>query len=456
MELIGRATELAKELRVELPADLSEQDLRAAVDELAAAVAHRSANGSADSVADPEPELAPEPDFEGESGQSAAAEPKGSPVPFEIVTLDEFCKVDEPGASALVGDEDEVVIPEDGDIMFYGDGGAGKTTLAVDLACHLAAGDDWLGLPVARSARVLLVENEGPRPLFRRKLRRKRDHWAGSPIGDRVVVHLTPWGHVSFADPECRDSFAAAIRDHEIDVAIVGPVTRSGMNEAGTLQEVRDFMALVAAVRELSGRRVAFVLIHHENKGGQVSGAWEGAGDTLFHVQGQGHGRTRLHVQKARWSSVHHATTLHLVWSEGDGFTLEERPELDDQAISERILAVVGTNPGIGWTKVEREVRGISNERKRAVRDGLFAAGMIVNVISRDGVELALDHCPERLPARLHLVDDPAITHLRPGSGAGPAQTALPWTAGVDPRLRRAPAPIEAHGVGAPGTEVGS
>lgn len=253
-------------------------------------------------------------------------EPAGSPGlqaitagELELVTLDAFCAVDEPGAAALVGDEDGAVIPEGGDVMFYGDGGAGKTTLAVDLGCHLAAGDDWLGLPVARSTRVLLVENEGPRPLFRKKLRRKRDHWAGSPIGDRIVVLETPWGHVSFADPECRDKFAAAIRDHEIDVAIVGPVTRSGMNEAGTLQEVRDFMALVAAVRELSGRPVAFVLIHHENKGGQVSGAWEGAGDTLFHVQGQGHGRTRLHVQKARWSSAHHATTLQ----EGPISTLE-------------------------------------------------------------------------------------------------------------------------------------
>ena len=32
--------------------------------------------------------------------------------------------------------------------MFYGDGGAGKTTLAIDLAFHLAAGEDWLGIPV--------------------------------------------------------------------------------------------------------------------------------------------------------------------------------------------------------------------------------------------------------------------------------------------------------------------
>lgn len=84
------------------------------------------------------------------------------------------------------------------------------------------------------------------------------------------------------------------------------------MEAAGTLQEVRDFLALVNDVRARAGRRFANVLIHHENRGGKVSGAWEGAGDTLLHVQQQSHGRLRLYVQKARWSSEQHATSLQL------------------------------------------------------------------------------------------------------------------------------------------------
>jgi RecA-family ATPase len=35
--------------------------------------------------------------------------------------------------------------------MVDGDGGVGKTTLTIDLSCHLAAGDDWLGLAVPAS-----------------------------------------------------------------------------------------------------------------------------------------------------------------------------------------------------------------------------------------------------------------------------------------------------------------
>jgi hypothetical protein len=356
-----------------------------------------------------------------------------------------------------VGTEDAALIPEDGDIMFYGDGGAGKTTLAIDLACHLAAGDSWLALPVAQQSNVLLIENEGARPLFRAKLRRKSEAWTGSPLGGRIRVFEQPWAWFTFADGAKRETLAAKLRELEIDVLVVGPVTRSGMDQAGTLQDVRDFMVLVGELRRLSGRRLTVALIHHENKGGQVSGAWEGAGDTLFHVQGQGHGRTRLVVQKARWSSTHHATSLHLVWTEGEGFAVDERDELDDETLAEQILAVIGENPGTGWAKVEDATPGVNRQRRRDVRDGLFVAGRIVNVRRKKGEpDRGLDHVEEATPARLYLADDPTISHLRPESGADGAQLENPAPArgAGDPKLhlRPAPRPIGAQGVGAAGS----
>jgi AAA domain len=89
-----------------------------------------------------------------------------SVLELRVVTLDEFVDVEEQGAEALLGDGEGALIPAGGDVMFYGDGGAGKTTLAIDLACHLAAGDAWLGVPVARPVNILLIKNEGPRPHF--------------------------------------------------------------------------------------------------------------------------------------------------------------------------------------------------------------------------------------------------------------------------------------------------
>ena len=77
-------------------------------------------------------------------------------------------------------------------------------------------------------------------------------------------------------------------------------------------------------MRAQSGRALTVILIHHENKGGTVSGAWEGAGDTLLHVEARGNGYTSVHIQKARWSSTHHNTTLDLAWTDGEGFRLKE------------------------------------------------------------------------------------------------------------------------------------
>lgn len=391
----------------------------------------------------PEPAKAEVVNAVDDSGSDVAV-----PLELHAVTLDDFVAVDEPGAGALVGDAEGALIPENGDVMFYGDGGAGKTTLCVDLACHLAAGDDWLGVSVPRPARVLLIENEGPRPLFRKKLRRKRDGWTGSPLDDRIVVLEAPWGQLSFADPACRDALAAIVHKLEIDVIIVGPLTRSGMNEAGTLQEVRDFMTLVGQVREQSGRRVAVALVHHENKGGQVSGAWEGAGDTLFHVQGQGHGRIRLHIQKARWSSAHHATTLQLVWADDEGFALEDKPELDDQTLAEQIRAAIDQDPGTTWTKIGEATPGVNRQRRMAVRDGLLAAGQIVNVVKdEDGAEIALAYCPERRASRFHLAGDPTIRHLLPARGAGGEQIA-PARGAEGGNLHLLPAPRPIGGAG--------
>ena len=89
------------------------------------------------------------------------------------------------------------LIPEGGDVMVYGDGGAGKTTLCLDLACHLAAGDDWLGIPVAAavaccssrtrpSAAVPRASSAQARRLGRLAARRPRPHRRGA-VGD---VHL--------------------------------------------------------------------------------------------------------------------------------------------------------------------------------------------------------------------------------------------------------------------------
>jgi hypothetical protein len=250
----------------------------------------------------------------------------GGPAPKDaamIVPLEEFVAVEEPGAEPLLGDADGALIPEGADVMIYGDGGAGKTVLQFDLGFHLATGQQWLGIPVARESRLLLIENEGPRPLLRQKLRRKLKAWTGPPLEGRISVFEHPWTRFTFAEATWRELLADRIAELEVDVLFAGPLTRLGMDAAGTLQEVVEFMRLVGDLRERCGRLLTVILVHHENKSGAVSGAWEGAGDTLLHVEAAGNGHTLVHVQKARWASTFHHTTLKLAWTEGEGFELE-------------------------------------------------------------------------------------------------------------------------------------
>jgi hypothetical protein len=295
---------------------------------------------------------------------------------MHVVTLEEFADVDEPGAAALLGEgEDAALIPEGGDVMSYGDGGAGKTTLAVDLACHLAAGEPWLGIAVNRAANVLLIENEGPRPMFRRKLRRKLKAWTGAALAGRVRVFERPWREFSFASDHWRAELARVVAEHEIDLVIAGPLTRIGMDGPGTLQEVAAFMDLVWSVREPLDRPLAVLLIHHENKGGAVSGAWEGSGDTLLHVEAAGNGHTVVFVQKARWDKERHQTTMKLAWADGEGYELE-----GDRDLLAEVEAFLAGHP---W----RTVKQISASRD-AAEPGIGA--------NRDAVRDLLDANPER------------------------------------------------------------
>jgi ABC-type molybdenum transport system ATPase subunit/photorepair protein PhrA len=76
----------------------------------------------------------------GRSGDGTDPKPSGEAdlPPLHTITLQQFAAVKEEGGKPLLGDRDQVLIPEDGDVMIYGDGGAGKTTLAIDLAIHWA------------------------------------------------------------------------------------------------------------------------------------------------------------------------------------------------------------------------------------------------------------------------------------------------------------------------------
>ena len=300
------------------------------------------------------------------------------PPPLHAVPAEEFAAVDEASAEPLLGDTETTVLAAGGLLVAYGDGGAGKTTLILDQAVHLAAGHDWLGLPVPRPCRVLWIEDEGPRGKFREKLRAKLAAWDGPSIEGRLIVLEEPWALFTFAEEPHRRGLLELVRDHEIDVLIAGPVQRLGVEGGGTTAEVQAFLRLLDELRAELDRPLAYSLIHHENKAGDVSGAWEGNCDTLMHVQARGNGHTAVRWGKVRWGSSLHGKSWKLLWRSGEAFELDETPETTDEEIADQIVHAVRESPGASWNKIEGPLSAKA-VRKRTIRDQLLADGLLVN-----------------------------------------------------------------------------
>jgi len=247
---------------------------------------------------------------------------------------------------------------------------------------------------------------------MRQKLAAKLAAWQGPPVDGWLAVVESPWAALSLANPKHRALLAQAIVDNDAEIVYAGPVAALGLEGGGTPAEVRAFVAHLEDIRARVGRPVAFVLIAHTNKGGQVAGAWEGATDTLAHAQAQGHGKLRLHWAKVRWAPTLHGTTWHLLWREGETYALEDKPEITADEVADSILAAIARNPGCSGRTIEKEAVG-STERKREVRDQLLEDGAIVNV-------------PKGRTMRLYLADDPELEQVRLMSGAPEAHPAPP------------------------------
>jgi hypothetical protein len=179
----------------------------------------------------------------------------------------------------------------------------------------------------------LVIENEGPRVKFREKLARKLATWEGAPWAPNVDVLDFPWGRFSLKREEHRRELAEVIAARDADLVVAGPVKRLGMIGGGTPDEVSAFSALLMEVRSLLDHPISFFLVHHENKAGEVSGAWEGETDTLIHIKKQGKERSLLHFQKARWAPETHDSKLELRWVLAcEGFEIIEAKEEDRHA----------------------------------------------------------------------------------------------------------------------------
>jgi 5S rRNA maturation endonuclease (ribonuclease M5) len=288
------------------------------------------------------------------------------PPSARFTTGRDFLKLDLPAAVPLLGATDDAYLPRGGWLNAYGQAGSSKTTLGLDLVCHLAAGTPWLELPVPAPVRVALIVNEGPPALLQAKVAHKARTWLGPDFLDRLFVYVSPWGYFSFSNPAHREALRAFCREHEIAVVYADPLQLIGAPGSGTPEETALFRGWLIECGLMND--LAFITAHHENKSGQMSGAYEGHSDTTLHIEQSGNAGTRLTWRKIRHADTPNPRRWELAWEpECRGFRRLELPAaVSDDELLHEVDAYLGEHPAATTTAVV-EALGKRADRVRSL-----------------------------------------------------------------------------------------
>jgi hypothetical protein len=268
-----------------------------------------------------------------------------------------------PAAEPLLGSRGELFLGVGSLFLVYGAEGTGKSTLTIDAIAHLAAGSDWLEIPVPRPVRVLVIENEGPPSLFQQKLSEKAETWDGPDWTGNVFVYQSPWGEFTFANGDARTALTDFCDEHAIDVVTANPTLGLGVAASGRPDETQRFVDWLTECGLKTTR--AFWLLHHENKAGQISGDWGRHPDTKVQLQADGNRpRTKLVWEKTRWATLptdERPKALMLEWIiDAKGYRVVELDTAgaSDIELEARLEAFLADNPLAATRHVHDAVQG--------------------------------------------------------------------------------------------------
>jgi len=225
-----------------------------------------------------------------ELGQFTGPVPAASPAREKLLlTVDELEL--QSGGQWLI----EGVIPE-GLAALIGDFGSGKTFVLLDMACSVATGQNWQGMP-SRSGYAVYVSAEGRSGLSERI--RAWENYHGVPAR-RLRVVTVPLQLLADGDVNALLKALQQELPEPPTVIIIDTLARAmvGGDENGQ----KDMGVVVAAAERLhltTGATVIFA--HHTNRDGAYRGssAFPGALDALAKVTTSG-GRLRLSCLKMR------------------------------------------------------------------------------------------------------------------------------------------------------------
>jgi putative DNA primase/helicase len=225
-------------------------------------------------------------------------------------------------------------------------GGHGKTTFAIDLFLHLAAGVDYPPWTVPKPVAVLLVENEGPEELFADKLEARLVNFPHE-LKAKLDVCTFDWGGFSLAEDAHRERLTREIKDEGYELVFGDPLDSLGIDGVGSPEDTRKFLALMKETG--LNKTVAWWLNTHPRKEetkealNEIAGAWGGKPDSVFLLRLLEDDRTRVRQPKLRWAKRGKGPTLLYAFDPNtEAFTFigeESEDERDYVAEVRKLLA---------------------------------------------------------------------------------------------------------------------
>ncbi len=143
--------------------------------------------------------------------------------------------------------------------VIYGESGAGKTFVAIDIACHIAAALAWRGMAVTGGT-VLYIAAEAPESVQRRIFAWKRHHAVESlPI---LVVHSS----INLLDQSDVQAILDTIQSigSPVVFTVVDTLARGMIGNENAPDDMGAFVAACGKIREVTGGHVA--IVHHAGK----------------------------------------------------------------------------------------------------------------------------------------------------------------------------------------------
>ncbi len=145
--------------------------------------------------------------------------------------------------------------------VLYGESGSGKTFLAIDLACHVAAGLPWHGKDVEQGV-VVYVAAEAPESVKKRVWAWKRHHGV-----DRLPVVIVTAG-VDLLNGSTDRLLALINKVAEahgrIALVVIDTLARSMTGNENAPDDMGRFVAACARIREAGETHV--LVVHHSGK----------------------------------------------------------------------------------------------------------------------------------------------------------------------------------------------